>query len=71
MHSPFGVVGYILLGCWIVVAVLVILSPQRFFGALSLGRISLPVRLVSFFRVLGALNAVGSVYLIIRYATGV
>ncbi len=70
MRAPFGVAGYVLLVCWIVVAVLLIASPQRFFGALSFGRVMLPLRLVAFFRILGALNAAGSVYFIVRYATG-
>jgi uncharacterized membrane protein len=68
--APFGVAGYVLLGCWIVAAVLVIIDPKRFFRALSFGRVSLPSRFVGIFRVLGLLNVVGSVYLIVRYATG-
>jgi hypothetical protein len=66
MHAPFGVVGYILLGCWIVVGLLLALNPQRFFAVLSLGRVLLPEKLVGAFRVLGVLNAVGSMYLIVR-----
>jgi hypothetical protein len=69
MHAPFGVIGYILLGCWIAVAVLVAVNPQRFFGSLSFGRVSPPAKLVGIFRALGILNALGSVYLIVRYAT--
>jgi hypothetical protein len=66
---PFGVVGYLLLGCWVLLALLAAVEPRRFFGLLSVGRVSLPERLVSTFRVLAALNAVASVYLIIRFAT--
>jgi hypothetical protein len=53
MHAPFGIVGYILLGCWIAVALLVTVNPPGFFGFLSFGRVSLPTKLVSTFRVLG------------------
>jgi hypothetical protein len=70
MHAPFGIVGYILLGGWMAVALFVTVNPQRVFGFLSFGRVSLPAKLVSTFRVLGVLNAVGSAYLIVRYATG-
>ena len=66
MHSPFGIVGYILLGCWIVVGLLLAINPQRFFSVLSLGRILLPEKLAGTFRVLGVLNTVGSVYLMVR-----
>jgi hypothetical protein len=70
MHTPFCVVGYILLGCWIAVALLVAVNPQRFFRSLSFGRVLLPAKLVGTFRILGILNALGCVYLIVRYATG-
>jgi hypothetical protein len=70
MHAPFGGVGYILLGCWIVVALLEAVNPRRFFKFLSFGRVLLPAKLVGAFRVLGVLKALGSVYLIVRYATG-
>jgi hypothetical protein len=66
MQAPFGNVGYILLGCWILVGLLLAINPQRFFSVLSLGRVLLPGKLVSTFRVLGVLNAVGSVYLMVR-----
>ncbi len=66
MHTQFGAVGYILLVCWIVVGALLAIDPQRFFSALSLGRVFLPARLVGAFRILGVLNAMGSVYLIVR-----
>ncbi len=70
MHTPFGTIGIILLSCWAAVALVVTVDPQRFFALLSFGRVSLPERLVSAFRALGVLNAIGSVYLIVRYATG-
>jgi hypothetical protein len=70
MHAPFGTVGFILLGTWVVLALLVTTDPRRFFALLSFGRVSLPERLVGTFRVLGVLNAVCSVYLILRYASG-
>jgi len=70
MRAPFGLTGYAVLGCWIIIAVLEIANPQRFFRVLSLGRVTLPVRLVLLFRALGVLNAVGSVYLIVRYTMG-
>lgn len=66
MHARFGSVGYILLGWWIVVGLLLAINPQRFFSVLSLGRLLLPEKLVGAFRVLGVLNTVGSVYLIVR-----
>jgi hypothetical protein len=68
MHPPFGTPGFVLLGCWVVLAVLVARDPGWFFSTLSFGRVSLPVKLVSVFRVLGILNAIGSVYLIAHYA---
>jgi hypothetical protein len=66
MQAQFGVVGYVLLGCWIVVGLLLAINPQRFFSVLSIGKVLLPAKLVSAFRVLGVLNAVGSVYLMVR-----
>jgi hypothetical protein len=66
MHTPFGTVGYILLGCWILVGVLLAINPQRFFSVLSLGRVLLLAKLAGAFRILGVLNAVGSVYLMVR-----
>ncbi len=66
VHAQFGIVGYILLGCWIVVGLLLAINPQRFFSVLSIGRVLVPAKLVGTFRVLGVLNAVGSVYLMLR-----
>jgi hypothetical protein len=60
------VVGYVLLVCWAVVGLLLAMSPQRFFSVLSVGRVLLPARFVSAFRVLGVLNAMGCVYLMVR-----
>ena len=66
--TQFGAVGYFLCGCWIVVSLLLAINPQRFFSALSFGRrrVLLPGKLVSAFRILGVLNAVGCVYLMVR-----
>jgi hypothetical protein len=65
-HTTFGTAGHILLGCWIVVGLLVAINPQRFFSVLSLGRVLLPAKLLGAFRVLGVLNAVYSLYLVVR-----
>jgi hypothetical protein len=65
-HTQFGIAGYVLLGCWIVVGLLLAVNPQRFFSVLSIGRVLLPAKFVGAFRILGVLNAVGSVYLMVR-----
>lgn len=70
MNAQFGIVGYLLFGWWILAALLLTVNPRRFFGFLSFGRVSLPAKLVGIFRVLGVLNAVGSLYLIVHYSTG-
>jgi hypothetical protein len=66
IQGQFGVIGYVLLLCWAVVGLLLAMSPQRFISVLSIGRVLLPTRFVSAFRVLGVLNAVGCVYLMVR-----
>lgn len=66
MRMQFGTVGCVLLSFWIIVGLLLAINPQRFFSVLSLGRVLLPAKLVGAFRVLGVLNAAGSVYLMVR-----
>jgi len=67
-REPFGMVGFMLAGLWLVVSLLVTANPQRFFLVLGLGRVALPSKLVGPFRVLGIGNAVGLIYLIIHFA---
>jgi hypothetical protein len=67
---PFGTLGYVAYACMVVVALVLIINPHRLFWLLSAGRISLPARLHGFFRVLGVVNLIGSIYQIVRYATG-
>ena len=62
----FGLPGLVLLSGWILLAIFVTVDPKRVFSMLSLGRVFLPNRLVGVFRVLGVVNAIGSVYLITR-----
>lgn len=66
VHMQFGAFGNVLLCCWVLVGSLVAINPLRFFSVLSLGRVLLPAKLVNTFRVLGVLNAVGSMYLMFR-----
>jgi hypothetical protein len=68
----FDVLRYVVFGCAILIGISLAVNPQRFFWLLSYGRKQTPVpaKLVLPFRVLGVFNALGSIYLIIRWATG-
>jgi len=68
MSREVGVIATALLGAWLVLALLVVSDPRRFFRILGLGRTPpLPERLVPYFRVLGLINAVGSAYILLTH----
>ena len=68
--ARFGAMGLVLSGLWVAVALLVTADPGRFFWMLSFGRVALPTSLIRPFRVLGILNAIGSLYLLAHLAFG-
>ena len=65
MNPQFHTILVVSRAIWFVVALLGLASPTKFFQVLGYGRGNLPQTWVLPFRVLAALNAVGTLYLLI------
>ncbi len=65
MNTQFRAILALSCSIWLVVALLVLVSPTKFIRVLGQGRVFLPQSWVLPFRVLAVLNVVGALYLLV------